>query len=105
MTTEIQRFLSRLSILDEYDELAVSAAIPDRFYQDGEPSWPSAPTAHDADDQRRRLVKRLRRFAGAFPGAAELADRLASCEMRNPTQGGHGFRRKADSIPMIADSR
>ena len=24
--------------------------------------------------------------------------------LRNPTQGGHGFRRKADSIPMIADS-
>ena len=26
-------------------------------------------------------------------------------EMRNPTQGGHGFRGKADTIPMIADSR
>lgn len=25
--------------------------------------------------------------------------------LRNPTQGGQGFRRKADSIPMIADSR
>jgi hypothetical protein len=25
--------------------------------------------------------------------------------LRNPTQGGHGFRGKADSIPMIADSR
>ena len=24
--------------------------------------------------------------------------------LRNPTQGGHGFRRKADSNPMIADS-
>jgi hypothetical protein len=27
-----------------------------------------------------------------------------SARLRNPTQGGHGFRRKADSIPMIADS-
>ena len=26
------------------------------------------------------------------------------CGLRNPTQGGHGFRRKADSNPMIADS-
>jgi len=24
--------------------------------------------------------------------------------VRNPTQGGQGFRRKADSNPMIADS-
>jgi len=24
--------------------------------------------------------------------------------LRNPTQGGHGFRGKADSIPMIADN-
>jgi hypothetical protein len=88
MTTEIQRFLSNLSILDKYGELAVSATIPDRFYHDGEPSWPGAPTAHDADNQRRRLVKRLRRFAKAFPGAAELADRLASCETGNPCNSG-----------------
>jgi hypothetical protein len=88
MTTEIQGFLSNLSILDEYAELTVSAAIPDRFYHDGEPSWPSAPTAHDADNQRRRLIKRLRRFAGAFPGASELADRLASCETGNPCNSG-----------------
>ena len=27
-----------------------------------------------------------------------------SDNMRNPTQGGQGFRRKADSNPMIADS-
>ena len=86
MTTEIQRFLSRLSILD--DELAVSAAIPDRFYQDGEPSWPGAPTAHDAENQRGRLIKRLRRLAGAFPGAAEFADRLASCKAGNPCNSG-----------------
>jgi hypothetical protein len=25
--------------------------------------------------------------------------------VRNPTQGGQGFRGKADSNPMIADSR
>jgi hypothetical protein len=25
-------------------------------------------------------------------------------KLRNPTQGGQGFRRKADSNPMIADS-
>ena len=36
--------------------------------------------------------------------SAWLTLRALTPVLRNPTQGGHGFRRKADSIPMIADS-
>ena len=43
-----------------------------------------------------------------FVDERSLADLHASLEhaasVRNPTQGGQGFRRKADSNPMIADS-
>ena len=72
MTNEINRFLPRLSMLTresstEHEttsalssaEIAVSDNIPDRYYQDGEPSWPNAPTAHDADNQRRRLARKM----------------------------------------------
>jgi CRISPR system Cascade subunit CasD len=46
------------------------------------------------------------RLAGRVFEASSLeAATLAVARVRNPTQGGHGFRRKADSIPMIADSR
>src|SRR5262249_7747217 len=43
------------------------------------------------DDPNFELAKVL-----SYPGASGW--------MRNPTQGGQGFRRKADSNPMIADS-
>jgi hypothetical protein len=36
--------------------------------------------------------------------AAGRSHQWRGVDVRNPTQGGHGFRRKADSIPMIADS-
>jgi hypothetical protein len=40
------------------------------------------------------------------PVAPQLSARPGhvSSLMRNPTEGGHGFRRKADSNPIIADS-
>lgn len=101
MTNEINRFLPKLDILIPEDategettdaiskaEVAASEHIPNRFYQDGEPSWPNAPTPDDADSQRRFLAKRLRRFAGSFPGAAELADRLISCKPDNRCLSG-----------------
>ena len=42
----------------------------------------------------------LRLIAGAIPKRSPLFD-----EVRNPVQHGHRFQRKADSNPVIADSR
>ena len=41
---------------------------------------------------------------GHEPAYDGLLERFPQ-NLRNPTQGGQGFRRKADSNPMIADSR
>jgi hypothetical protein len=38
------------------------------------------------------------------PDELETFRRLTERQVRNPTEGGHGFRRKADSNPIIADS-
>lgn len=52
------------------------------FYGDGDPAWKKAPTAEDAQLQRPKIIKRLKRFAGSFPGAAELAERMTKCRPR-----------------------
>lgn len=55
--------------------------ITERWHRDGDPHWEGAPTAEGARADREALVKRLRRhpFPLDFPGAAELANRLAGC--------------------------
>jgi hypothetical protein len=42
--------------------------------------------------------------ANTEPAAAVFLSIRNSRALRNPTEGGHGFRRKADSNPIIADS-
>jgi hypothetical protein len=50
-------------------------------------------------DESTKDITAIGRFGIGFSSVYAFTDLL-----RNPTQGGHGFRRKADSIPMIADS-
>lgn len=57
----------------------------ERWYGNGPPHWlvgrkqGPAQTAHEAHDGRRKVVKRLRRYAASHPGAEALPDRLDSC--------------------------
>jgi hypothetical protein len=39
-----------------------------------------------------------------FYSVERLANRQSTKSVRNPVQRGHRFQRKADSIPVIADS-
>jgi hypothetical protein len=48
------------------------------WYGDGDPSWPGAPTAEQAEDKRLKSAKRLRRFK-LRPQALKLAARLKAC--------------------------
>ena len=49
------------------------------LFGDGTPLWERSPTGDEAKRERLKLIKRLRRFAAEFPGAAELAARLQAC--------------------------
>lgn len=44
------------------------------------PLWLGAPSIAQAEKQRLRLIKRLRRFAEGFDGVAELCERLSGCK-------------------------
>jgi RNA polymerase sigma-70 factor, ECF subfamily len=58
-----------------------------------------APLEMDSETEENEDATPLWQEAQASPEKEVLR------QLRNPTQGGQGFRRKADSIPMIADSR
>ena len=49
------------------------------LFGDLAPTWKGAPTTHEANRERLRLIKRLRRFSLHFQGATELAARLEAC--------------------------
>jgi hypothetical protein len=53
-----------------------------------------------ADEARFGRINRLRPCWAPIGIRPEVASQL----MRNPVQRGHRFQRKADSIPVIADS-
>jgi hypothetical protein len=57
----------------------VHAVLSDeRWYGDGDPSWPAAGTAKQADERRLFCAKRLRRFK-LTPEALEIEARLKGC--------------------------
>jgi hypothetical protein len=58
------------------------------YYGDGSPTWPGAPTSQDAQDSRKRYIKRLRRFSSEFPEAKELAKLLVRCKRRRRCMSG-----------------
>src|SRR4051794_24775673 len=59
--------------------------IDERYYGDGPPFWTIGPknlpppTQHDADKQRRKIIKRVRRWAASDPTMLAVADRLEAC--------------------------
>lgn len=62
------------------DPTIIEAAICDeRWFGDGGPNWERCPTSASAVDDRRKQIKRLRRFAANFPGADATAERLLAC--------------------------
>jgi hypothetical protein len=60
-------------------KLIIDILTDESLFGDGTPLWEREPTADEAKCKRLRLIKRLRRFAAEFPGAAELAARLQAC--------------------------
>ena len=68
--------------------LFVEVLSDERWYQDGSPSWPKAPTANDAETERTSCVKRLRRFASEYPRAKRVAHRLENCEPHDRCMSG-----------------
>jgi hypothetical protein len=59
----------------------------ERWYGDGDPSWPKAPTSEDAEKRRLFCAKRLRRFK-LNPQALQLAARLKACRPGKRCQSG-----------------
>jgi hypothetical protein len=59
----------------------------ERWYGDGHPSWPNAPTAEEAEKRRLFCAKRLRRFK-LSPEALKLAARLKDCRRGERCQSG-----------------
>jgi hypothetical protein len=69
-------------------KLIIEILKDERLFGDGTPLWERAPTTDEAKRERLRLIKRLRRFAAEFPGAAELADRLNACRPNDRCTSG-----------------
>jgi len=69
-----------LHVLFQVPPLVARVLADETYYQDGPPTWPNAPTSTDAKKDRLRAIKRLRRFADAYTGAAQIADILAGCK-------------------------
>ena len=59
----------------------------EKWYGNGEPSWPGAPTAEEAQDRRLFCAKRLRRFK-LTSEALKLAARLKACRPGKRCQSG-----------------
>jgi hypothetical protein len=99
----------------------LAAKVPEDIWPDFKARVQAAYQTHDCARTRSRHHRRLRPGAGTW--SCLLHGRLRSLHcapavpgdtppgdpnhefVRNPVQRGHRFQRKADSIPVIADSR
>jgi hypothetical protein len=52
----------------------------------------------------RIVIRQDGRIVAEHPRSFGRGETIYDPWLRNPTEGGQGFRRKADSNPMIADS-
>lgn len=64
------------------------------YFDDGPPQWLEGrtqrpcQTAAEAEAERKRLIKRLRRFGKHFPTALAVADRIEACAVRRRCMSG-----------------